>query len=113
MRRSRKYRSNPFRAIVNTDISSGRHRNPTGNADYFTTAYFHRPDELRAEIHDADFSEIKILGIEGPAWGTAAFRSALADVAQRKPLLQMLAEIEHEPSIVGASAHLIAVARKR
>ena len=101
-----------FREIVKRDLSSGQHRNPTESAAYFTTAYFHRPDELRAEIQDANFHEIKVLGIEGPAWGAAAFRSALADVAQRGTLLEMLSEIEDEPSIVGASAHLIAVARK-
>jgi ubiquinone/menaquinone biosynthesis C-methylase UbiE len=102
-----------FRQIVKKDLSSGQHRNPTDSADYFTTAYFHRPDELHAEIRDADFHDIEILGIEGPAWGAAAFRSALADVAQRATLIEMLAEIENEPSIVGASAHLIAVAHRR
>jgi ubiquinone/menaquinone biosynthesis C-methylase UbiE len=102
-----------FREIVKGDLSSGQHRNPTDSADYFTTAYFHRPDELRAEIRDTNFHDIKVVGIEGPAWGAAAFRSALADVAQRATLIAMLSEIEDEPSIVGASAHLIAVARKR
>jgi ubiquinone/menaquinone biosynthesis C-methylase UbiE len=56
-----------FREIVKRDLSSGQHRNPTDSAEYFTTAYFHRPDELRAEIHDADYHDIKVLGIEGPA----------------------------------------------
>ncbi len=99
-----------FREIVKRDLSSGQHRNPTDSVAYFTTAYFHRPDELRAEIHDANFHDIEILGIEGPAGG--AVSSALAGVAQREALLQMLAEIEGEPSIVGASAHLVAVARR-
>jgi ubiquinone/menaquinone biosynthesis C-methylase UbiE len=102
-----------FREIVKRDVSSGQHRNPTHSAEYFTTAYFHRPEELRAEIHDADFHDVEVLGIEGPAWGAAAFRSALADAAQRAVLFEMLSEIESEPSIVGASAHLIAVARRR
>jgi ubiquinone/menaquinone biosynthesis C-methylase UbiE len=102
-----------FRELVRRDLSSGQHRNPTDSTDYFTTAYFHRAEELRAEVQDVDFGDIKILGIEGPAWGAAAFRPALADAAQREALLQMLSEIEEEPSIVGASAHLIAVARKR
>jgi ubiquinone/menaquinone biosynthesis C-methylase UbiE len=102
-----------FRAVVKRDIASGQHRNPTDAADYFTTAYFHRPEELRAEIHEAAFLDIKVLGIEGPAWGGGAFRAALADAAQRETLLELLSEIEEEPSIIGASAHLIAVARKR
>jgi ubiquinone/menaquinone biosynthesis C-methylase UbiE len=101
-----------FRDIVERDLSSGQHGNPTDSVDYFTTAYFHRPNELRTEIHDAHFHGIKVLGVEGPAWGLAAFNSALADLAQRATLLRILSEIEDEPSLVGASSHLIAVARK-
>lgn len=101
-----------FRQIVIEDLSSGQHRNPTTSPEYFTSAYFHRPDELRAEIDAAGFREIKLLGIEGPAWGAAHFRSAVADDAQREALLAMLSKIEQEPSLVGASAHFIALARK-
>lgn len=100
-----------FREIVKRDLTTGQHRNPTDSAEYFTTAYFHRPAELQAEIQAADFHDIKVLAIEGPAWGIAG--AALADVAQRRALLEILSEIEEEPSIVGASAHLIAVARRR
>ncbi len=35
-----------FRRIVELDLASGQHRNPTPNPEYFTTAYFHDPDEL-------------------------------------------------------------------
>ncbi|MFW9881427.1 MAG: hypothetical protein ACFFG0_50830, partial [Candidatus Thorarchaeota archaeon] len=36
--------------IVKQDLINGQHRNPTGNPHYFTDAFFHHPDELRAEI---------------------------------------------------------------
>jgi hypothetical protein len=36
----------------------------------------------------------------------------VADDAQREALLAMLSKIEQEPSLVGASAHFIALARK-
>lgn len=42
-----------FAAIVEQDLREGRHRNPTERLDYFTTAYFHRPDELRQEVLQA------------------------------------------------------------
>jgi SAM-dependent methyltransferase len=35
-----------FVRILRQDLKSGQHRNQTGNLDYFTTAYFHHPDEL-------------------------------------------------------------------
>jgi ubiquinone/menaquinone biosynthesis C-methylase UbiE len=43
-----------FTLIVKQDLRNGQHRNPTERLDYFTTAYFHRPEELAAEVRAAD-----------------------------------------------------------
>ena len=37
-------------------------------ASYFTTAFFHRPDELKVEVEQAGFNHEVTLPIEGPAW---------------------------------------------
>jgi SAM-dependent methyltransferase len=37
-----------FRALVTQDLEDGQHRNPA-DRDFFTTAFFHHPDELREE----------------------------------------------------------------
>ena len=42
-----------FATIAQQDLQSGQHRNPTENPSYFTTAYFHHPDELKHEIEAA------------------------------------------------------------
>ena len=39
-----------FAQIAERDLRDGQHRNPTGNPRYFTTTYFHRPEELRTEV---------------------------------------------------------------
>ena len=101
-----------FREIVEADLTYGLHRNPTNRAEYFTTAYFHRPEELAAELGGAGFGDIRTLAIEGPAWSTALFRDAWNDAAQRRKLLEFLSLIEGEPSIQGASAHVMAVASR-
>jgi hypothetical protein len=91
-------------------LRSGLHRNPTDHPDYFTTAYFHLPEELGAEVADAGFGDVRILAVEGPAWSTALFCDAWKDAVQRQKLLEFLSLIEREPSIQGASAHVLAVA---
>jgi ubiquinone/menaquinone biosynthesis C-methylase UbiE len=101
-----------FRKIVEVDLTYGLHRNPTNRPAYFTTAYFHRPEEFAAEIGGAGFGEIRILAIEGPAWSTARFREAWKDTVQRQQLLEFLSMIEGEPSIQGGSAHVMAVASR-
>lgn len=104
------FRDATFREIVAADLDSGQHRNSTNNPLYFTTAYFHRPEELAAEVKEAGFSEIRVLAVEGPVWSTSQFREAWSDPVQREKLMEFLSLIESEPSIQGASAHLIAVA---
>jgi len=99
-----------FRKIVAEDLASGQHRNPMTHPAYFTTAYFHRPEDLDAEIREAGFGDFQILAVEGPAWSAGQFREAWGDPAQRQSLLEFLSLIEREPSVTGASAHLMAVA---
>jgi len=98
-----------FRKMVAADLASGQHRNPAAHPEYFTTAFFHRPEELAAEVRDAGFEEVAVLAVEGPAWSAARFREAWDDPAQRESLMDFLSLIEREASILGASAHLIAV----
>jgi hypothetical protein len=53
------FRDAEFRKIVAADLNSGQHCNPTNEPAYFTTAYFHRPEELAAEVGDG-FDEVQI-----------------------------------------------------
>jgi ubiquinone/menaquinone biosynthesis C-methylase UbiE len=101
-----------FRKIVEADLTHGLHSNPTNHPEYFTTAYFHRPEEFAAEVSGAGFGDIQMLAIEGPAWSTTLFREAWNDAVQRQRFLEFLSLIEGEPSIQGASAHVMAVASR-
>jgi ubiquinone/menaquinone biosynthesis C-methylase UbiE len=102
-----------FVAIRDRDLRDGQHRNPTGNEDYFTTAYFHRPEELEAEVAAAGFDEAATMGVEGPGWMVPDFDARWEREAERKDLMDVARALESEPSIRGASAHLLCVARKR
>jgi ubiquinone/menaquinone biosynthesis C-methylase UbiE len=102
-----------FVAIVENDVRGGEHRNPTGRLDYFTTAYFHRPEELRAEVVEAGFDVDDVFGIEGPGWLLPDVQERLEDERRRTDLLRVARMFESEPSLLGISAHLLAVARKR
>src|SRR5580658_10097627 len=101
-----------FRDIVAADLATGQHRNLTNHPAYFTTAYFHRPEDLVREVIEAGLEDVRVLGIEGPAWSAAHFRDTWAVAEEREKLMQFLSMIEAEPSIQGAGAHLIAVAHR-
>src|SRR4029079_14002228 len=55
-----------FAVVAASDLEDGTHRNPTRNPNYFTTAYFHRPEELAAECSAAGIAHDATLAIEGP-----------------------------------------------
>jgi ubiquinone/menaquinone biosynthesis C-methylase UbiE len=101
-----------FAAIVEQDVRDGQHRNPTGRLDYFTTAYFHRPEDLRAEVLAAGLLIDGLYGVEGPGWMLPDVAVRLADPRRRDDLLRVARTLESEPSLLGISAHLLVVARK-
>ena len=101
-----------FAPILDRDLTDGQHRNPTGNPQYFTTAYFHRPGELSRELLEAGFRVESLFAIEGPGWLADDFDNLWTDQAQRRRLLETIRKVEREPTILGASPHILAIGRK-
>jgi ubiquinone/menaquinone biosynthesis C-methylase UbiE len=101
-----------FLAILDEDLRSGQHRNPTKKPDYFATAYFHRPWELEEELEAAGFLVAEVVGLEGPTWLLPDIGERWADEKRRRTLMTLLTRIQSEPELSGLSAHLLAAATK-
>lgn len=101
-----------FDQIVKRDIADGIHENRIGKLELFTTAKFHRPGELAAEVRAAGFSVLAIVGLEGPGWLFADFNERWEDPRRRDDLLRIARALESEPSVQAVSAHILAVARR-
>ena len=101
-----------FEAVVERNLETGRHANPERVPGWFTTAFFHRPDELAAEVGEAGFESTALVAVEGPAAYLPDLDARLDDAGRRATLLRTLDRIEAEASLLGASPHLLAVARR-
>ena len=102
-----------FAAIVDDDLRTGQHRNPERREKWFTTAYFHHPDELSPEMTEAGLEPELVAAVEGPAQTVGpALEEWLADPRLRSTLLAFLAKVEAEPATIGSTGHLLAVGRK-
>jgi SAM-dependent methyltransferase len=97
-----------FIRIVEQDLKTGQHFNKTGNPDYFTTAFFHHPDEFKQELIDGGFSAPVLFAIEGPIWTVAEPQT----IEERTALMAIMRNIETEPTMIGASAHIMGIAKK-
>jgi ubiquinone/menaquinone biosynthesis C-methylase UbiE len=101
-----------FAQIVARDLVDGQHRNPTNHPEYFTTAFFHHPQELQTEVEESGFLYERTLPVEGPLWLSQYVVDNFNDQQRREQLLALARQLEEEPSLLGASAHLLVVARK-
>ncbi|MGV8907615.1 MAG: class I SAM-dependent methyltransferase [Propionicimonas sp.] len=98
-----------FPAIVAQDVRTGVHGNPTAHPGWFTTAYFHTPDELVEEVTSVGFEVDGPIAVEGP-W--PMHESLLDGGAKQQVALAAIRRLEREPSVLGASPHLLVAGRK-
>ena len=93
-------------------LVDGQYRNETDNPRYFVTAYFHRPEDLVQELAETGYQDVRVFGVEGPCWLVPDFEARWNDLERRRDLLTVARLLEQETSIVGASAHLLAIGTK-
>jgi ubiquinone/menaquinone biosynthesis C-methylase UbiE len=93
-------------------LADGQYRNPTGDIDAFTTSYFHRPEDLATEVRDAGLRLDEVVGANGIVKLLLPDLSErLDDDAQRESVAGLLRLVEAEPSLLGLSQNLVAIAR--
>ncbi|GHJ44520.1 hypothetical protein Cs7R123_18620 [Catellatospora sp. TT07R-123] len=101
-----------FARMLDHTLATGEHRNLGTDRRWFTTAYFHRPDEPQAEAADAGLDFVRTAAVEGPLWMLPVLDEVLADPARTAQALDLVRRVEGEPHLWGASSHLLTVARR-
>ena len=96
-----------FFEIAKRDAQDGQHRNPTAKASYFTTSFFHHPDELRAEVLEAGFERQSPLQVEGAAVFLQDLDEQWAEPVLRERILETIRWLEAEPATLGVTGHMM------
>jgi SAM-dependent methyltransferase len=96
-----------FRPIVQRDLESGQHRNPDVQTrpEFFTTAYFHRPEELHDEALGAGLVDVSLFAVEGPSW-------IVEDPADLDNQLFAARAVESEVALMGATSHIMMIGHR-
>jgi len=101
-----------FTPMLREDLTTGVRRGTQHHPFGFTTCYFHRPEEITGEVTDAGLTLVDLLPVEGMAHWIPDVADRLADPDKRALLLELIERTEREPAIVGATAHLLVIARR-
>jgi SAM-dependent methyltransferase len=94
-----------YREVIDHALATGEHRPPDGTG-WFATAYFHHPDDVPGEITEAGLTHERTVLVEGPLW------LMTEPLAAEETILELLRKVEEEPSLLGSSSHLLAIARR-
>lgn len=102
-----------YRGVVTHAMETGHHL-PPADTEWFTTAYLHRPEEAAVEAREAGLDVVGTFAVEGMAWvrSNADLDATYADPELLDYLMWALRQVEQEESVLGASSHLITVARR-
>ena len=101
--------SNPnFEQVLENDVSTGHHRN-LGHEEWFTTSYFHEPQEMVTEFKEAGITVDEILAVEGAASWITGIDEWYDDEVMRERLLRAIRRVESAPSLIGSSAHFMVI----
>ncbi len=94
--------------VIERELRTGIHHKISEGFDF---GYLHTPSELKIEIEQNGFQTVSILSIEGPVWHKGIMNNLSKDQNQWQSLLSMIEKLEAEESILGASAHMMAIAK--
>jgi len=90
-------------------IETGLTSDPDSASEEAFLAYLHRIEDIEPEMVEAGFTSPTLVGVEGPAW----IMGNLSDLVMHPAaLLDVLRKIETEPSLLGVSAHVIAISSR-
>lgn len=106
------YHDSVFQEIMKQDLETGQHRNPTDNPAYFMDTYFHHPQELINEVSRAGFENTKLIAVEGISYLMKDLDTVWNNETMREFLLEIIERTESEPSLIGASSHMMCVGVK-
>jgi ubiquinone/menaquinone biosynthesis C-methylase UbiE len=102
-----------FQKILDGSINNGNHINNTGNPNYFTSAYFHMPEELKEELLESGFAFESLVAVEGFGNLFSDLEERIKDESYLEMTLEYIRKTENEPSIMGVSNHFIGIGMKK
>lgn len=94
---------------IDWNLRTGLTKDPKKVADGAFWAYLHRPEELAAELESVGLRDVDLRAVEGFARLLDDLPGRMADPAN---LLRAVRLTEREPSMLGASPHVIGSGRK-
>ena len=101
-----------FEKILMNDLLEGIHINDTDNLEYFTTAFFHTPQAIQAELSESGLKLEKLVAVESAGWLIDDLPEKIKVERYRTRVQKIIDSIESNTDLLALSPHIIAIAKK-
>ncbi|MCK5822345.1 MAG: methyltransferase domain-containing protein [Bacteroidales bacterium] len=101
-----------FYQMSMSELQTGIHEAPKSMAGVLPKGYYHRPEELKAEVEEAGFSHKKTLPVEGLIWLDKNYFETRSDQGKKDRMMTLLLSTENDPNLLVFSPHIVSIGEK-
>lgn len=94
------------------ELKNGIHTPPKNMPGVLPSAYFHRPDELKAEFEESGLTYLDTYAVEGLIWMDKNYFETRSEPKKKERIMQLMKVTESDPSLLSLSPHMMIAGRK-
>jgi hypothetical protein len=99
-------------AMCQSELETGLHNPPASWPGILPEAFFHKPNELTAEVSEAGFTDTCLFAVEGMVWLDSKYFETRSDPQKKEVMMALLRSTEQSPELLSFSPHLMISGKK-
>ena len=96
--------------MCRAELQNGEHEPPSNFPGMLAQAFFHRPEQLISEFHEAGLKKTGLHAVEGMAWLDAKYFESWATPEKQQRLLELIGITDTDPELLCLSPHIMLAA---
>ncbi len=101
-----------FMKMCLDELKSGNHNPPASWPGILPEAFFHKPEQLTAEVQEAGFTNTRLFAVEGMVWLDGKYFESRSDASKKAAIMNLLHTTEESTELLSLSPHLMVSAQK-
>ncbi|MUH36158.1 class I SAM-dependent methyltransferase [Zobellia amurskyensis] len=101
-----------FFNMCKEELQTGIHNPPLDFPWLLAEAYYHKPDELKAEFTEQGFTYVNTHAVEGMVWLDKDFFGSMTNEKRKNNLLELINLTENDSNLLPFSPHMMIAVKK-
>ena len=94
------------------ELTTGIHNAPAAWPGVLSEAYFHKPEQLLAEVTETGFTRSQLFAVEGMIWLDSKYFETRTDTAKKEKMMDILRQTEQDQALLAFSPHMMVCGMK-